>query len=97
MNRDDALNAECIKVATRTAFPDEWKANAIRIDTSTSISRKLRGEALVHVTKKSGICHAAHITPTQMAAIQGLMASSRRGCRNPRQPSSSKSGPPRRL
>jgi hypothetical protein len=45
MNRDDALNAEWIKIATRTAFPDEWKGNAIRIDTRTSISRKLRGEA----------------------------------------------------
>jgi hypothetical protein len=77
MNRDEALNAECIKVAIRTAFPDEWKANAIRIDTPTSMSRKLRGEALVHVTKKSGICHAAHIIPRQMAAIQGVMTSSR--------------------
>lgn len=77
MNREDALNAACIRITTTTALPDDLKAKAKSTAKPTSISRKLAGEALIHVTKKSGVCHAAHMKPTQMAATQGRITCSR--------------------
>jgi hypothetical protein len=93
----EELNAECIKIATSTAPPDALNANPINCERPISIRMKTWGDALLQLTRKSGACHAAQRTPTQIAATHGGMICCKRACRNPRQANSSKSGPPRRL
>lgn len=71
MNLDDALNAECITIATNTARPDELKAYAMTMDKPTTIRMYVAGEELLQLKRKSGACHSAHRIPTHIAASHG--------------------------
>ena len=71
MNLDDALNAECIRIATTTARPDELNPYAISSDNATKIRMYVEGEELLQPKTNSGACHSVHMTPTHIPAIQG--------------------------
>ncbi len=68
MNLDEALNADCIRIATTTARPDELNAYDISIDNPTTIRMYVNGEELLQLTRNSGVCHRAHMTPTHIPA-----------------------------
>ena len=49
----EELSIQCIKIATSTAPPDALNANPIHCERPISIRMKIRGEALVQLTRKS--------------------------------------------
>ena len=71
MNLDDALNAECIRIATTTARPDELNPYAISSDNPITNRIYIKGEELLQLTMNSGTGQRAHMTPTHIPAIQG--------------------------
>jgi hypothetical protein len=62
MNLDEALNAECIRIATTTARADELNAYAISIDNPTMMRRYVDGEELLQLRRKSGACQSCQAT-----------------------------------
>jgi hypothetical protein len=70
-NLEEALNAECMRIATTTARPDELNPYAISSDNPTTIRMYVQGEELLQLTRNSGACHRAHMTPTHIPATQG--------------------------
>ena len=64
----EALNAECMSIATITALPEAL--NAISTERPIRINVKTRGEVLLHLTRNSGRCHAAHMIPMSLFLYQ---------------------------
>ncbi|HSZ61972.1 MAG TPA: hypothetical protein VK828_09245 [Terriglobales bacterium] len=71
-NIAEVLNAECIRIATTTDFPEALNPNAITTERPVTMDRKIIGVAVVHPgMRNSGQCHADHMTATTIAAIHG--------------------------